>query len=196
MGNVVTAFSMSLDGYIAGVNEDFSQLFKWYSIGDTDFIFDSGMAVKISRASVEVMQEAINDAGAIIMGRRLFDITNGWNGKPPMEVPVFVVTHTPPDVWEREGTVPYTFVTTGVEDAIQMAQRAAGNKNVVISSANIAQQAMKLGLLDGIHFDLVPFILGDGVRLFENVGTSPIEMELARQVEGRGVTHLTYRVVK
>lgn len=196
MGRVVTNFSMSLDGYIAGVDENFQQLFKWYGAGDTEFVFDSGMAVKIDQASVDLLQAALKRGGAIIIGRRLFDITNGWNGKPPIEVPVFVVTHTPPDQWEREGTVPYTFVTEGVEAAIQQAQVVAGEKDVVISSASIAQQAIRAGLLDEISLDLVPFILGDGVPLFEHLGITPIELEQTDAVVTPHVTHLSYRIVK
>lgn len=196
MGRVVTNFSMSLDGYIAGVDENFQQLFKWYGAGDTEFVFDSGMAVKIDQASVDLLQAALKRGGAIIIGRRLFDITNGWNGNPPIEVPVFVVTHTPPDQWEREGTVPYTFVTEGVEAAIQQAQVVAGEKDVVISSASIAQQAIRAGLLDEISLDLVPFILGDGVPLFEHLGITPIELEQTDAVVTPHVTHLSYRIVK
>lgn len=196
MGKVITNFSISLDGYIAGVNENFDQLFKWYSSGDTEFVFDSGMAVNISRTSAELMREAIAQTGAGLMGRRLFDLTNGWDGKPPANAPVFVVTHTPPQAWQSKGNVPYTFVTDGVFSALEQAQQVAGDKNVVISSATIAQQCLQAGLLDEIHLDLVPFVLGEGVPLFANLGATPLELEILRVVPTPHVTHIAYRIVK
>lgn len=147
MGKVVTNFSISLDGYIAGANENFDRLFKWYSLGDTEFVFDSGMTVKISRASAALMQETIARTGAGLMGRRLFDLTNGWD-EPPANAPVFVVTHQPPQEWHSQGSVPYTFVTDGVISALEQAQQAAGDKDVVISSATIAA-TMPSGRLAG-----------------------------------------------
>jgi dihydrofolate reductase len=196
VGKVITNFSISLDGYIAGANENFDQLFKWYSSGDTEFVFDSGMAVKISRASADVMQETIARTGAGLMGRRLFDLTNGWDGKPPANAPVFVVTHNPPQGWQSQGNVPYTFVTDGVVSALEQAQQVAGDKDVVISSATIAQQCLQAELLDEIHLDLVPFVLGDGVPLFANMGATPIELEVLHVVSTPHVTHIAYRVVK
>lgn len=150
----------------------------------------------ISQASAELMQKAIEQTGAGIMGRRLFDLTNGWDGKPPSNAPVFVVTHHPPTHWQRQGNVPYTFVTDGVMSALEQAQAAAGDKNVVISSANIAQQCIQAGLLDEIHLDLVPFVLGAGVPLFANLGVTPIELEVLRVVPTPHVTHIAYRIVK
>ncbi len=196
MGKVVTNFSISLDGYIAGANENFDRLFKWYSLGDTEFVFDSGMTVKISRASAALMQETIARTGAGLMGRRLFDLTNGWDGKPPANAPVFVVTHQPPQEWRSQGNVPYTFVTDGVISALEQAQQAAGDKDVVISSATIARQCLQAGLLDEIHLDLVPFVLGDGVPLFAYPGITPIELEVLRVVPTPHVTHIAYRIVK
>ncbi len=196
MGKVITNFSMSLDGYIAGANENFDQLFKWYSSGDTEFVFDNGMAVNISHASAEIMREAIAQTGAGLVGRRLFDLTNGWDGKPPANAPVFVVTHHPPHEWQSQGNVPYTFVTDGVIRAVEQAQQVAGDKDVVISSATIAQQCIQAGLLDEIHLDIVPFVLGDGVPLFANLGVTPIKLEILRVVPTPHVTHIAYRVVK
>jgi dihydrofolate reductase len=196
MGKVITNFSISLDGYIAGANENFDQLFKWYSLGDTEFVFESGMAVNISRASAALMQQAIARTGAGLMGKRLFDLTNGWDGKPPANAPVFVVTHNPPQQWQSKGNVPYTFVTDGVVSALEQAQQLAGDKDVVISSATIAQQCIQAGLLDEIHLDLVPFVLGNGVPLFANLGVTPIELEILRVVPTPHVTHIAYRIVK
>jgi dihydrofolate reductase len=153
------------------------------------------MVFKVSRASAELLQEEWGKLGAGVAGRRMFDIANGWGGSPPGGGPCFIVTHAVPQEWVREGS-PFTFVTDGVESAIRQAKQAAGDKNVAVSSANIMQQCLKAGLLDEIQSDLIPVLLGGGVRLFDHLGAAPVELELTRVVEGLGVTHLKYRVVK
>ena len=117
----------------------------------------------------------------------------GW--QPPLGVPTFVVTHTVPQEWVYEGS-PYTFITDGVESAVEQAKAVAGDKDVAVGAASIAQQCIRSGLLDEIHIDLVPVLLGGGVRLFDHLGTGPIELERVRVVEAPDVTHLTFRVVK
>ena len=112
-----------------------------------------------------------------------------------MGVPAFVVTHTVLQEWDYERS-PFTFVTEGVESAVKQAKAVAGDKDVAVSAASIAQQCIRLGLLDEIHVDLVPVLLGGGVRLFDHLGTGPIDLERTRVVEAPGVTHLTFRVVK
>ena len=109
--------------------------------------------------------------------------------------PCFIVTHTVPQEWVKEGS-PFTFVTDGVESAIRQARQAAGDKDVVICTASILQQCLKAGLVDEIHIDVAPVLLGGGVRLFDNLGTTPIELERIRVIEAPGVTHLGFRVVK
>jgi dihydrofolate reductase len=110
-------------------------------------------------------------------------------------VPTFVVTHTVPEEWVYEGS-PFTFVTDDVESAVEQAKAVAGDKNVAVGAASIAQQCIRAGLLDEIHVELVPVLLGGGVRLFEHLGTEPIELESSRVIEAPGVTHLTFRVAK
>jgi dihydrofolate reductase len=172
------------------------RLFDWYSSGDTALSLPgTDMVFKVSRASAELLQESWSKLGAGVAGRRMFDIAGGWNGKPPGGENSFIVTHTVPQEWVKEGS-PFTFVTDGVESAIRQAKQAAGDRYVSIGSANIAQQCLKAGLLDEIHLDLVPVLLGGGVRLFDNLGAAPIELEILRVVEGLGVTHLHYHVVK
>jgi len=105
------------------------------------------------------------------------------------------MTHNPPQEWVREGS-PFTFVTDGIESAVARAKLAAGDKDVSISSASIAQQCIKAGLLDEIIIDLAPVLLGGGVRLFDNLGITPIQLEILRVVQGKGVTHLKYQVVR
>ena len=114
---------------------------------------------------------------------------------PPLGVPTFVVTHTVPQEWVYEGS-PFTFVTDGLESAVEQTKAVAVDKDVAVGAASIAQQCIRAGLLDEIHVDLVPVLLGDGVRLFEHLGVGPIELEGPRVIEAPGVTHLTFRVVK
>jgi dihydrofolate reductase len=204
MGKVATGLSMSLDGFIAGPNdgpgsplgEGGERLFRWYSSGDTEYrLPGTDMVFKVSPQSAELLREAHSMMGAFVTGRRTFDITNGWGGRPPLGVPTFVVTHTVPQEWVYEGS-PFTFVTDGVESAVGQAKAVAGDKDVAVGAASIAQQCIRAGLLDEIHVDLVPVLLGGGVRLFEHLGMGPIELELTEVVEAPAVTHLTFRIVK
>jgi dihydrofolate reductase len=204
MGNVIVELSMSLDGFVAGPNDGperplgdgGERLFQWYSSGDTAFPMPgTDMVFNISRTSAELLRKEWGKLGAMVAGRRMFDIAGAWGGKPPGGGPCFVVTHTIPQEWVKEGS-PFTFVTDGVESAIRQAKQAAGDKNVAASSASIAQQCLKLGLLDEIQIDLVPVLLGGGVRLFDHLGSAPIELESTGVIAAPGVTHLRFRVVK
>ncbi len=112
-----------------------------------------------------------------------------------MGVSTFVVTHTVPQEWAYQGS-PFTFVTDGIESAVEQARAVAGDKDVAVGAASIVQQCIEAGLLDEIHVDLVPVLLGADVRLFDHLGTEPIELEHTRVIEAPGVTHLTFRVVK
>lgn len=204
MSKVAMGLSMSLDGFIAGPNdgpelplgEGGERLFAWYSGGDTEYgLPGTEMVFRVSPATAELLREAHGSMGAFVTGRRTFDITNGWGGRPPLGVPAFVVTHTVPREWVYEGS-PFTFVTDGVESAVEQARAAAGDRNVAVGAASIAQQCIRAGLLDEIHVDLVPVLLGGGVRLFEHLGRTLIELERTRVIEAPGVTHLTFRVVE
>ena len=196
MGKVSFNMSMSLDGFVAGPNDEVDQIFKWYFSGDTEFPFPgSDFVFKVSRASAERLEEARETVGAIVTGRRNFNLAGAWGGRPPLGVHHFVVTHNVPKEWARKGS-PFTFVTDGVESAIKKAKKTAGDKDVVISSADIMRQALKAGLLDEINIDLVAILLGEGIRLFEHLGIEPIELEMKSVIEGHGVTHLQYAVVR
>jgi dihydrofolate reductase len=204
MGKVVFNSSVSLDVFVAGPNDGPENplgdggeaLFKWYSSGDTPFQMAGDVpAFMVSRASAELLKEAINANGAMIAGRRMFDIANAWHGRPPGGGPCFIVTHSAPREWVKPGS-PFTFVTDGVESAIRQAKAAAGDKNVAVASASIAQQCIRAGLLDEIHIDLAPVLLGGGVRLFDHLGSKPINLEIIRVVQGQGVTHLSFCVLK
>jgi dihydrofolate reductase len=203
MVKVGSGFSMSLDGFIAGPNDSperplgdgGDRLFKWYSSGDTEFKVPSDdREFKLSSDSAERLQDASRTVGALVYGRRTFDIAGAWGGKHPMDVSMVIVTHRVPQEWVKEGS-PFTFVTDGVESAIEQAMKIAGDKMVAVGSASILQQCIKLGLLDEIHIDLIPILLGDGVRLFDHLD-KPIELESTSVIDAPGVTHLDFRVIK
>jgi dihydrofolate reductase len=204
MGRVIFSNSVSLDGFVAGPNDSpdnplgdgGSRLFAWYFSGDVPFTIPGDVPeFKLSRASAEHLQEVTQNVGAMVAGRRMFDIAGAWQGHPPGEGPCFIVTHSPPAEWVREGS-PFTFVTGGVASAIRQARAAAGDKDVAVSSASIAQQCLRAGLLDEIYLDLVPVLLGGGVRLFEHLDNAPIDLEAIKVVDAPGVTHIGFRVVK
>jgi dihydrofolate reductase len=196
MGKVAFNTSVSLDGFVAGPNDEVDRLFEWYSSGDTDFeALGAPMRFKVSRASAELFRETWPRVGAIVTGRRTFDLAGAWGGNPPLGVPHVVVTHRVPQEWVKPGS-PFTFVTDGVENAVAKAKQLAGEKDVAIGSASVMRQALQAGLLDEIDLDLVPILLGDGVRLFEGAGGQSTNLALLRVIEGTGVTHLHYRVVK
>jgi dihydrofolate reductase len=168
MGKVATGLSMSLDGFIAGPNDGPEQplgeggerLFGWFSAGDTEYgLPGTEMVFRVSQQSAEMLREAHAGMGAFVTGRRTFDISNGWGGNPPLGVPTFVVTHAVPDEWVYEGS-PFTFVTDGVESAVERARAVAGDKDVAVGAASIAQQCIRAGILDEVHVDLVPVLLG------------------------------------
>ncbi len=203
MGKVMSGLTMSLDGFIAAPNdgpenplgEGGMRLFDWYSSGDTEYVVPSGgMAFMASKQSADLLRETFSSIGAIVTGRRTFDITNGWGGKHLLDAPVFVLTHSVPEGWDYEGS-PFTFVTDGVESAVEKAKAVAGDENVAVGAASLAQQCLRAGILDEVHVDLVPVLLGGGVRFFDDLGEQ-IELERTRLIEAPDVTHITFRVVK
>jgi dihydrofolate reductase len=203
MGKVIFNMTMSLDGFVAGENDRSENplgdgglpLFNWYNSGDTDYEFPGmGLKAKISKASAKRLNQSIKSAGALVTGRKTFDIANAWGGQHPADVPVVVLTHHVPQEWVKEGS-PFTFVTDGIESAIRQAKALAGNKSVDVGTATTLQQCLNAGLLDEITIDLVPVVLGKGVKLFDNIKKMP-ELEQISVVKGHGVTHLQYRVVK
>ena len=201
MGKVTLDMSMSLDGFITGPNASAEhplgiggeRLHEWLFNGDTRSRYNEWF--KLSESSREVFDESITTLGAIVVGRRWFDVIDGWGGNPPIPVPYFVLTHQVPEKWARAGS-PFTFVTDGIESPLKRAQAAAGDKDVAVGGANVAQQCLKAGLLDEIQIDLVPVLLGDGIRLFDHLGTEHIELESTRVIQSPGVTHLRFRVIR
>jgi dihydrofolate reductase len=195
MATVIANMSMSLDGFIAYPDNNVGELFEWYSAGPvTVDTANDDVSVHTDEASAEVFSEAVQSVGALVTGRRLFDLTDGWGGTHPVGSPVFVVTHSAPTDWPHPDA-PFTFVTDGVASAIEQAKAVAGDAIVALASANVTQQALDLGLVDKISVDLVPILLGDGIPFFANLAKKPIRLGDPTVVEGKRVTHLHYDVV-
>jgi dihydrofolate reductase len=200
---VTTGLSTSLDGFIAGPEDRVGQpfgvggerLFDWLSDGDTQSRHYP--AFKMSAASARAFDEFADRVGAVIAGRRTYDIARAWGGRGPLPgAPLFVMTHEPPaEVPAGEPRDrPYTFVRDGIEAAVAQARAVAGEKDVSLMGASVVQQALRIGLLDELTIQLVPVLLGGGVRLLEAGVPAGTELEVVNVVDAPGVTHLTYRV--
>ena len=196
MSKVIAGFSMSLDGFVADPDDGVDRVFKWYSAGGTDAEVMAGDGTfEMSREGAEFIEEAGKGAGVLVTARRTFDLAHAWGGKHPMDVPMVVVTHRIPEEWaNREGS-PFTFVTEGVPKAINVARQIAGDKDVVVGAPSVTWQCLQLGLLDAIHIDLAPVVLGCGIRLFDHL-TSPVELLITEASGNPHVTHITYQVIK
>jgi dihydrofolate reductase len=196
MGKVIVAATVSLDGFIADENDAVGPLFDWYGNGDVAVTLgDPDRVFHVSAASAEHIRSALADVRAAVIGRHLFDITNGWHGVPAAGDHVFVVTHKPPTDWEFPDA-PFTFVTDGVADAIQRAREFAGDGDVSVTAGTIAGQALEAGLVDEVHFSVVPVLFGSGKRYFGSYSGAQQLLEDPRVVEGDRVLHLVYPVRK
>lgn len=173
MGDVVVDLTVSLDGFVAGIDDgpEFplgrggERLFTWMTAGpESNFVEDR---LGPPDASKVVVDEWMTDFGAIISGRRTFDIANGWKDGHPIDVPIFVVTHEAPTHGEWSPRV--SFVTDGLDHALELAQETAGERTVSVSAADVAQQLLRAGKLDEIQVSVVPLLLGSGVRLFDHL---------------------------
>jgi dihydrofolate reductase len=206
--------SMSLDGYIAGPNQSLETplgeggegLHEW-GTKLKSWREPHGMSGGEAGVDDDVMQETFANVGATIMGRNMFgggpgpwkgnDWKGWWGEDPPFHHPVFVLTHHPREALRMEGGTTFHFVTDGIEPALAQAREAAGGRDVLIGGgANVAQQYLAAGLIDEIELHVVPVLLGGGARLFDNVGESAVRLEQVRAIEGSGVTHVKYRVLK
>lgn len=195
MSKVIAGFSMSLDGFVADPDDGVDQVFKWYSAGGTDAeVMTGDTTFEMSLEGAEFIEEAGKGAGVLVTARRTFDLAHAWGGKHPMDVPMVVVTHRVPGEWANRQGSPFTFVTQGVPKAIDVARQIAGHKDVVVGSS-ITWQCLQLGLLDAIHIDLAPVVLGGGIRLFDHL-TSPVELLITEASGNPHVTHITYQVIK
>ena len=216
MSKVVLDISTSLDGFVAGPNpsleqplgEGGEQLHEWV-FGLAAWRQPHGLSGGTTNASSEVLEEGLSRTGAIVMGRHMFSGGEGpweddpkadgwWGDDPPFHVPVFVLTHHAREPVSKQRGTTYNFVTDGVESAIEQARAAAGDLDVAIGGgADVAQQALKAGLVDEIQIHLTPVLLGSGTRLFEDsAGADTARLELDRVVDAPGVTHVRYRVAR
>jgi dihydrofolate reductase len=183
MARVIAGMVMSLDGFISDRNGDVSLLYP-----DMDAMRES-----------EAVQEAIANTGAVVMGRRSYDMGEGDFTGYEFQAPIFVVTHQAPDQVAKgeNDKLSFTFVTDGVESAITQAKVAAGDNDVtVVGGASTIRQIIEAGLADELHIDVRSVLLGDGQRLFDRLDGAPIELDIEGVTQSPGVTHLRYRVVK
>jgi dihydrofolate reductase len=192
MSKVIFDISMSLDGFVTASNVrpeepmgDGGQRLHEWAFGEDE-------------RNRELLAEAVNFVGAVIAGRRTYALSVPWWGADgptgPARVPVFVVTHAEPEEVPEEGV--YTFVTDGIESALEQAKMAAGDKDVaVMGGAEMGQQYIGAGLVDEISIHLVPVLLGGGTRMFEHLGGEHIQLESAGVIKTPEATHLRFRVV-
>ena len=194
MGKVIAGATVSLDGFIADESDRVGPLFDWYGNGDVPFNGgDPDRVFHVSAASAAYLAETWSRIGVAVIGRRLFDLTNGWNGVPAVGDHVFVVTHEPPTDWPFPDA-PFTFVTDGLPSAIAQARAFAGSKDVALNGGNLTGQAIASGLVDELAVNLVPVVLGSGVRFFGDYAGSAVLLDNPLVVQGDRVTHLHYRV--
>lgn len=194
-GRVVVEMSMSLDGFIARTDHGTDEVHAWYGNGDVAVQMpNSDLTFHVDEASAPIARAAF-ELGANVTGRKTFDDAEAWGGDDPMGIPSFIVTHEVPEEW-REDHGPFVFVTDGVASAIEQAKAVAGDKPVGVAGGDIAMQCLRLGQLDELWIHLVPVLLGSGIRLFDELDGSPVQLEQQRVVEGDGVVHLFYRVVR
>lgn len=183
MGSVVLGMTVSLDGF---VNDRHGDVGRLYSDLD-DFM------------TTEAGQEAIATTGAVVMGRRAYDMGQGDFTGYEFQVPIFVVTHRAPETAAKgeNDALTFTFVTDGVERAVTQAKAAAGDRNVVVvGGADVARQCLKAGLVDQLHIDIMPIILGDGLRLFDDRGSPEIRLERTAVSAGGARTSFRFRVLR
>jgi dihydrofolate reductase len=216
MSKLTLDISMSLDGFIAGPNQTLDeplgkggeQLHEW-AFAAKSFRESHGLSGGETNVDSEVIEESLRNSGATVMGRRMFSGGEGpweddpnadawWGEEPPFHHSVFILSHHAREPVTKRGGTTFTFVADGIESALEQARAAAGDKDVAVGGgANVAQQYLKAGLLNQLQIHLVPVLLGDGVRLFENhLGSQRRELECTRTIESPAVTHLSYRVVK
>jgi dihydrofolate reductase len=188
MGKVILGMTMSLDGFINDRNGSVSSLYPDLA----------------ELRETQILQEEIRSTGAVVMGRHAYDMADGDFTDYEFQVPIFVITHEAPEKAAKgeNDNLSFTFVTDGVKSAIERARaaslRSEGDKDVtIIGGANAAQQCIRAGLVDEIHIDLMPILLGGGgLRLFEHLGSKEIELEKIKVIEAPVRTHLRFRVVQ
>ena len=184
MAKVILDMSMSLDGFVAGPNDEDGGLHNYF--------------FSPSEQTVRIIEEGFKFTGAIIMGKRSYDIGAAQNGfaNNPYQVPTFILSSKEPKK-RAKGAEDFVFVDDGIESALEQAKAVVGKRFVVIGGGAItARQFLQAGLLDEIQIHLIPVLLGQGKRLFETDCGTPVQLDTMRVVDGGDVTHLRYRVVK
>ena len=197
MSKVVAIMSMSLDGYVADRNDGVGEVFDWYFNSGNVEINTGGsdpMTFKVSEASAEHIRNRTSELGAVLTGRRTFEVAQGWGGNHAWG-PAFVLTHDVPAGWPRPDSTVH-FVTDGIESAVKQAKAAAAGKTVGVHGADTIQQLLNAGLLDEISVDIAAVLIGSGVRLFEHLADTPSVLGTPTVIAGVGVTHLRYPVTK
>ena len=203
--------SISLDGYVAGpdpteqepLGVGGEQLHEW-ALELEAWRKPHGLEGGAVNESTAVMEESLAGVGATVMGRNMFGGEGSWEEKPwdgwwgeepPFHMPVFVLTHHPREPLVKAGGTTFTFVTDGIESALEQAREAAGGQDVALAGgADVAQQFLRAGLVDELQLHLAPVLLGGGTRLFDDLGGAHLELDCVRVVAAPRVTHLTYRV--
>jgi len=197
MSKIVAIMSMSLDGYVADPDDGVAEVFDWYtSSGDVE-IHTGGsapMTFTMSGSSAEHVRGLTSELGAVLTGRRTFDVAHGWGGNHAWG-PAFVLSHDIPAGWPRPDSTVH-FVCDGIKSAVGQARAAAAGKSVGVHGADTIQQCLNAGLLDEISVDIAAVLLGSGVRLFEHLAGTPATLGNPAVIPGVGVTHLRYPVRK
>jgi dihydrofolate reductase len=190
MSSTVLYMSMSLDGFVAGRDEDPGRLHEWFFPGGEDDF--EAAAAQLRGVNRQIYDEFMS-SGAVIAGRGTFEPAGGWGGDHHDGVPIYILSRNPAPAWVADW--PAVHYVSDLDAAVRDAKRAAGDKNVGVHGAGIAQRALTAGLLDELEIHLVPVLFGDGRRLFDHLGIEQRALERIRVLEGDGgVTHLRYRV--
>lgn len=200
MSTVVAQAMMSLDGYVAKQDNSIGHLFDWLQNGEVELPTPAGdFTVHLDPASVEHWTGWASSLGALVCGRELFDVAQGWHGRHTLDVPVVVVTHHVPHDWvAAHPDAPFTFVSDGVGAAIALAQEIAGDRVVTVTGGTIARQALELGLVDQVAVDLVPVVMGEGNRpFFGALDAGDILLgNPTTCIQGDRVVHLVFPVLR
>lgn len=201
---VTTDLMMTLDGCIAGPNVrvadnpggDGGERLHGWAAGLASWRERQGLSGGEHNQDSELVRQWFDATGAVVMGRLMFDTgEEHWGDDPPFRTPVFVLTHRPRPTVVKEGGTSYTFVADGIDAAVARAAAVAGGRNVDIAGgADTVQQALRAGLLDELHLHVLPFLMGQGVRLFDHLGPDHIDLDPIHVIETPAVTHLKYRV--
>jgi dihydrofolate reductase len=193
MAKILTHMTMSLDGFIAQPDDQIGELFEWYEAGEVSVPNPNDeVEFNVDDSSADMLRDLTENCGVIVTGRRLFDIADGWGDKHPAGGRVVAVTHNPPENAAEKW--PTTTFVGDVETAISRAKEIAGDKYVVIASANVTQQALELGLVDEVCVSLVPVLFGEGIPYFSTLAGGHLMLEDPVVVQGRRALHLRYPV--